>query len=160
MTDQALSPVLDFDPGAVEADPAGYQPIPAGDYHVAITMAEVRATKSDPEYGRRIALTFKVVDGDYRGRTINDGLNVKNKNKKAEEIGRKQLAQLLEAVGMPGERDVSRLVGEELIVAVKIKPAQGEYDAGNAVKWFKPLKSGGVAKPPAGKKAPPPFMGG
>ena len=104
----------------------------------------------------RLVVSCKVTDGQHKGRSLMTGLNVKNANPVAEEIGRKQLRVLLQSVNLDGERDMSRLIGKECVAQVVIKDGSSGYGSSNDIKAFKPLSGGSApsqqASGPSGKK--------
>lgn len=144
---------LDFDPTEVEVA-VSYEPLPDGDYPVNITKVEMKPTKAGT--GKRLVVSCRVTDGAHKGRSVMTGLNVVNPNPVAQEIGRKQLRQMLQAVDMDGCRDMSLLVGKEATAVVVLKEAQNGYPAGNDIKAFKALKAGAGPAAPGPKK--PVFM--
>lgn len=148
--------MLDFDTDDVEVQ-ASYAPIPDGKYACQITACEAKPTAAGN--GMRLLVTLKVTDGQYAGRTCLWGLNVKNANPVAQEIGRKQLRQLLLAIGMDGERDMANIIGAEVGANVVVRPATEKWDASNDVKSVfavsattesaSPAKQAGPKKKPA-----------
>ncbi len=147
---------LDFDTAAVEPETSDYSPIPEGVYEARIERAEMKPTRDGT--GRRLVLMFRICGPSHVGRTVLVGLNVVNQNDKAQTIARRQLAQLLNAVGLPGERDMGLLIDKECAISVVIRPAQNGYEASNDIKRFGALEA--VAKEttkpatPKAKKAP------
>jgi hypothetical protein len=139
---------LDFDPTEVEVE-TSYEPIPDGVYPVNLTKVEMKPTRAGN--GKRLVVSCKITDGDHRGRSLFTGLNVANPNPVAQEIGRKQLRQLLQAVNLDGCRDMGQLVGKECLASIIIKPAQNGYPAGNDIKSFK-ASGTATALAPTGKK--------
>lgn len=135
--------ILDFDTGAPEyAQPErDFSPIPEGIYNARIDKVELKPTKDGT--GLRLVLMLKICGPSHVGRVVVEGLNVANKNPAAQAVGRRQLHQLLECVGMVGERDMSKLAGEEVSISVAIKPASGGYAESNSVKKFLPLSTPG-----------------
>lgn len=144
---------LDFDPTEVEVA-VSYEPLPDGQYPVNVTKVEMKPTKAGT--GKRLLVSCRVTDGDHKGRSVMTGLNVHNPNPVAQEIGRKQLRQLLQAVGLDGARDMGALVGKECIASVVLKEAQNGYPAGNDIKAFKPLSASQLAASSGPKR--PTFM--
>ena len=140
---------LDFDPTEVEVQTT-YEPIPEGIYPINITKVEMKPTRAGN--GKRLVIACKVTDGDHRGRSIMTGLNVVNANPTAQEIGRKQLRVLLQAVDLDGCREMGRLVGKECLANVTVKPPQNGYDASNDIKSFKAASGSARASAPTGKK--------
>lgn len=148
--------MLDFDTDDVEVVQT-YAPIPDGKYTVEITSVEAKPTAAGN--GQRLLVLLKVIDGQYAGRTCMWGLNVRNANPVAQEIGRKQLRQLLIAIGMDGERDMGAIVGAQLGANIVVRPANDKWDASNDVKSVfavsattesaSPVKQAGPKKKPA-----------
>lgn len=112
-----------------------YTPLPEGWYDVQVTGAEVKDTKSGT--GQYIKVEYTIVGQDYAGRKVWGMLNIKNDNDKAEEIGRQELNKLMSSIGIESLTDTDQLVGPELSVKLKIRPAQGEYGPSNDVKGYK-----------------------
>ena len=154
--------VLDFDTGADEYAVADndYSPIPEGIYEARVERVETRPTRDGT--GKRLLLLFRIIGPSHVGRTVLVGLNVVNRSEKAQSISRRQLAQLLDAVGLPGERDMSQLVDRECAISVVIRPAEGEYEASNDVKRFGALETvkSETTKPatPKARRSAPSFM--
>ncbi len=123
-----------------------FEPLPAGDYQATVESADINATKDGT--GQYIKLKLKVNGPTHAGRTVFSNLNIRNKSPKAEEIGRQQLGDLMRAIGLPTLADTDQLVGGNLVVKLAIKPADGQYEAGNEVKAYKALQ-GSVAPAPA-----------
>lgn len=132
----------------------GFEPLPAGDYQVAVESAEIKTTNDGT--GQYIKLRMKVSGPTHAGRIVFSNLNIRNKSPKAEEIGRQQLGDLMRAVGLATLTDTDQLIGGNLTVKLSIKPADGQYEAGNEVKAYKSL-SGSAAPAPsfAAPSAPP-----
>lgn len=150
--DQDLT--LDFDTAAAEPAEATLKPIPKGAYECLVKKIEMKPTKDDT--GRRMIVSLKVLSGEHKGYPLMCGLNIVNKNPTAQEIARRQLAALLEACGMKGERDMSKIVGEEVIAHVTVRPARDGYDESNDIRTFEAVGSGVPSAPSSdsGKKKP------
>lgn len=123
-----------------------FEPLPAGDYQVSIESAEIKDTND--KTGQYIKLKMKVNGPTHAGRVVFSNLNIRNKSPKAEEIGRQQLGDIMRAVGLATLTDTDQLIGAPLTVKLAVKPADGQYEAGNEVKAYKAL-SGSVAPAPA-----------
>lgn len=113
-----------------------YSPIPEGDYQAVITDSEMRTTKAgDGEY---LLLTFEIISGgQYEGRRIWVRLNVQNKNPKAEEIAKRDLASICRATNVDQMQDTEQLHMKPMIVSVVIKPASGGFDESNDIRAYK-----------------------
>lgn len=140
---------IDFD---TEQDPPSsndFEPIPAGEYLLALEKSETKPTKagSAGNPGLRLAVTYVVVDGDYRGRKLFSGFNLVNDNPKAVEISKGQLSSLIRACGKVTCDDSEELHGIAFLGKVKVTPAKPPYEAGNEVVGFKPADGSAPAAP-------------
>jgi len=138
-----------------------FEPVPAGWYSVQIVSAELRPTKAgDGEY---IAIRYDITGPEYQGRVVFGNLNLKNKNPKAEEIGRQQLGELMRSIGLASARDTDQLIGGTLDVKLSIRKSD-EWGDKNEVKAFRASIACSMptnAKPPTSnggaKAAAPPW---
>lgn len=96
-----------------------YDPIPAGKYQARISEATVGLTKSGT--GEYIKVRWDVVGPTHQGRTVFQNLNVRNQSAQAEGIGRRQLREIMEAIGLPAIEDTDQLIGGEAEIRVKVK---------------------------------------
>ncbi|WP_131669222.1 DUF669 domain-containing protein [Psychrobacter pygoscelis] len=121
-----------------EAQKSDFDPIPAGTYVAEITRSEVKDNNSGS--GNRLSLGLKILEGTHAGRLIFQDITLRNTNQVAEQIGRKQMAQLFHACGKLGVQDSSELHGipMEIKVAIRIDKT-GQYDPSNEVKKFAPV---------------------
>lgn len=145
---------LTFDASTVEPQQA-FDPIPAGWYKAEITDAEVLATKGR-NGGQRVKTEFTVLDGEYKGRKIFGSINIKNANPQAMEIGLRELSALCHATGVIQVSDTKQFVGKMVELKVRIKAAEGDYEAANEPRAYKPLGDA----PAGGAGATPPFTPG
>jgi len=100
-----------------------FEPLPVGDYLVAITNSDFKAAKSGK--GRYISLTMEVLEGDYKGRKLFYNLNVQHENEKAQMIGQSQLKKVIEAVGKDHILDTEDLHDIPFYATVKIEDQDG-----------------------------------
>lgn len=132
--------------------------IPAGTYSAVITDSEMKATKSAG--GERLNLTFQIIEGEHEGRKVWAGLNLKNSNPKAEEIAMRELSSICRAIGVITPRQSQDLHDKPMKIKVKVRPADGQYQASNEINGYEPL-SGTVsqastpAAAPAASNTPP-----
>ncbi|MCK6466552.1 MAG: DUF669 domain-containing protein, partial [Phycisphaerae bacterium] len=72
---------------AQDVDPNfSFPPIPAGKYLVAITESQMRPTKAGG--AQYLQITFQVLEGEYKGRTLWSRLNLDNVNPTTVKIAR------------------------------------------------------------------------
>lgn len=125
---------LNFD--ATQVDPqSSFDPIPAGWYKAIITESEMKDTRNGQ--GQYLQLTLQVLDGQYSGRHLWERLNLVNPSTAAVEIAQKTLSAICHAVGVLTPRDSAELHNRPLQVKVKVKPAEGEFEARNEISGYK-----------------------
>ena len=141
---------LNFDATGVPPDPGRGDPIPLGWYNAAMTASETKPTASgtDSSY---LECVFSVLDGQHQGRKLYHRLNLRNANAQAQEIAYKQLSAIMHAVGHLQCGDSTELHGRPLKLRVKVKPAEGTYEASNEITAFKNINEqvGTTAAAPA-----------
>lgn len=147
---------LNFDANTVE--PQGtYELIDAGWYRAYISASEQKPTKSGN--GSYVSLRFTLLDEGVAGRTLFTNLNLQNPNEKAVEIAYKQLSSICHATGVIQVSDTAELHDKPLQIKVKVRSAQGQYDAQNEINGFKSIDGSApvVATAPSsdGDDAPP-----
>ena len=150
---------LSFDATQV-APEQGQIIVPAGKYTAEVVYSDVVQTKNGQ--GHRLKLGFKILDGQYAGNTIFDGLTVAHSNPKAEEIGQRQLSSLSHAVGVPVFNDTEQLHHKPLMIQVAISVDKtGQYPDRNEVKRFYALQGPAPQAPaPRQQQAPQTPAGG
>ena len=153
-----------FDPREHDPDGGRPEPVPPGDYLVMIEESDVVPTKQGN--GIRLTFTAKIIDGEFNGRKIWEGLNLENQSATAQKIGQSQLSALCHAVNLLRVVDDStELHNIPFIAVVGVQPANGTFRAKNEIVQFKsaagapapvaaqlPLEA--AASPPADNKAP------
>ena len=119
-----------------ESEP-DFKPIPAGWYSANITNAELKASSKG---GQRISVRYDVIGPSHQGRVVFGNFNVRNNSEEAVRISREQLGQLMRATGLGKLENTDQLIGLQTQIKVKVKPADGEFDANNEVIGFKALE--------------------
>ena len=121
-----------------EAESSSFEPIPAGWQEAEITKSELKSTKAKD--GKYIALTFKVLEGEFEKRLVYTNLNIVNKNDTAVKIAQSDLKAICEAVGFEGElEDTEDLHNIPLAIKLSVKPETAQWPAKNEIKGFKSL---------------------
>lgn len=154
----------------VEAS-APRDPIPEGDYVLAVDRTEMTANRSNT--GWRLDVTFRVEDGPHTGRLIFMSYNVSHPNEQAQNIALRDLKALVDATGLDPnlvEADTNTLCNVPFIGHValrtdtvkdgfgqrvaKINPETGmPYPPRNSISGYKPI--GGYSAPVQPSSAPP-----
>lgn len=143
--------VLNFD--ATTVDPATeFKPLPDGEYKVAITESELK--ENSKKNGTFLQCKLQVLDGEHKGRTLFEILNLNHPNGQAVEIAKKTLSAICHATGVMQPKDSSELHNRPMVAKVAVEPRKdkpGEYS--NRVKAYKSLKeaTSTVAPTTAGK---------
>jgi hypothetical protein len=141
-----------FDSGSYEPN-TPFELIPPGNYAMRVVSSEIKQSKST-QGAAYLQFEFEMDENrhpDLSGRKIWDNLNLWNPNEKTVQIAQSNLSAICRAVGKPVIRDSSELHGGLLLVKVAIRPAEGEYDARNVVKGYKPIE--GAVQPAAAAPA-------
>ena len=86
-----------------------YGAVPAGEYVATIASAELKATKAGD--GQYINTRYKIVDGEFKGRSFFDLINISNPNPQSVEIGLARLNTIIECGGLHEIQDSDQLVG-------------------------------------------------
>lgn len=122
-----------------------YDLLPDGWYNVTISQATLGDTKSGT--GKKIDIRYDITGPTHQGRVIFGSVNIRNQSQKAEEIGRQQLGEIMRAIGLSKVQDSDELIGGQLAVKVKTKPAENGYEARNEVSGFKAIDGSAPPKP-------------
>ena len=104
-----------FDASTV--NPEGMEPIPAGEYTMAITSSEQKPTKAN-DGSWLLALKLQVIDGPHKGRIVFANLNLGNKSEAAKAIAKTELSQICHATGVMKPNDSSELHNKPMTVSV------------------------------------------
>lgn len=137
-----------FDVNASEYDEDNsFDLVPAGWYQMFISKAELRPTKSG---GSMISVTYDITGPTHQGRKVFGNFNWENANPVAQEIGRKQFAQQVRALGLPGIKSLDDLINLPFDGKVGIQKSKDpQYEDSNRVTAFAVAGSksgGGVAQ--------------
>ena len=143
---------LNFDANNVE--PADtFDVLPKGKYLCMAVASEIKPTTNGT--GEYLEITFEVLDGQGKSRKIWERLNIRNANKKAEEISQRQLSALCRAVGVLNLQDSNQLHNLPVVLDIDIEQREG-YGPQNRVKGYSPSSnSAPVASSPALRQSAP-----
>lgn len=143
---------LNFNAAAVPPSDS-FDPILAGWYTGIIEEAELKPTSAGT--GSYIALKVKVQGPTNTGRIVFANITYSNPNEKAIEIGHRQISAICHALGVMNLTDTNMLCGRPLQFKVKIKPAEGQYEARNEITGWKAVDGAAPAvAAPAAPAAP------
>jgi hypothetical protein len=127
-------PILDIDLTNVETS-NGFDLLPKGRYTAMVVDTVLKPTKAGT--GEYLEITLEIIDGNGRGRKVWDRLNIRNQNKKAEDISQQQLKALAKACGQsitPGF-NTDMLHNVPVTIELDIEEREG-WDPQNRVKNY------------------------
>jgi hypothetical protein len=124
-----------FDVTTMPVSERNFEPLPEGWYSSHITQAELKPTKDGT--GKYIKCRYDITGPTHQGRVVFGNINIRNKNPEAERIAREQLGELMRAIGLVKVNDTDQLIGAECSIKLVIRPADGQYDAGNDIKGYR-----------------------
>jgi len=127
----------DFDANTVEPQ-TSFEQLPPGEYPVIIVASEIKPNKA--QTGSYLELTFQVVEGQHKGQTIRDYLNLQNPSAIAVKIARARLSTICRAVNVMKPTDSRSLHGIPLIISVKEKKRSDNGETRTAVAGYKSRK--------------------
>jgi hypothetical protein len=139
---------------ASEVEPSvPFEPLPAADYLCSAVDSDVKQTKDG--HGSFLEFKFEIIEGQYKGRTFFDRLNLDNPNEKAVAIARATLSALCRAVGVLTPKDSCELHNIPLIATIKLRKREDNGEMSNEVKGYKPRSAGSSSpsKPADDKKS-------
>ncbi len=117
-----------------------FTPVPANKYIAQITKSLYKATKKKD--GHYLKLIFKILIGEYIGKTIIENLNLDNPNPIAVEIANKALNSICQATDQIGVEDSDLLHGIPIEINVKVNPASATNPASNSIIGYAPCPEG------------------
>lgn len=155
--------IINFDASQVQPS-VPFEVIPTGDYVVMIVDSQMKPT-SDGN-GQYLQLQLQVIDGNRKGATLFDRLNMVNRNQQTMEIAQRTLSAVCHAVGVLQVQDSTQLHNRPLIARVVYKEPEpkkdgsGMWDAKNEIKGYKPIAAATAAPAasPAQTAAAPVFQ--
>lgn len=122
---------LNYEVDLNDANEGNFDPVPVGEYLVVIEDSDFVETKTGG--GMYLKLKYKIIDGEFKNRTLYENLNLVNKNKQAEAIARRALNAIGAAVDVHQIDDSAQLHGRPLIISVGMRD-NGEYGMQNVIK--------------------------
>ena len=137
-----MADLTGFDASKVE--PSGGA-IPKGEYQVVIVESDKVPTKAGT--GFLLKLKLQIVEGEHKGRTLTDRLNLWNPNEVASRIAQGTLSAICRAVNVLTPQGSEQVHHKQLTAVVEVK--QLDEGVANEVKGYKPRQT----------SAPPSFGG-
>lgn len=143
-----------FDANTVEPQ-TGFDPLPAGRYVAVITESEDRPNKSG--VGSHLALTFEVIEGEFKGRKLWARLNLHHPNATVVAIARAELSAICRAVLVMAPKDSCELHGLPLTIQVKRKKRSDNGEVVNEISGYFKKESNPAPTFQSSAHSPPPW---
>lgn len=109
---------INFNVAETKPYQGGYQVFPAGVYQVQIVKEEERDLKSGN--GRALVFDYQITQGEYKGGTVKDFLNLNHTSEKARQIAEARLVAIARAVGIENFFDTQELFGRPFAVRLGV----------------------------------------
>jgi len=143
-----MADLSNIDMTNVEEPTNSFEPIPNGQYKAMVENSEMKTTKAGT--GKFLAVTFKILEGEFEGRLVFENMNLVNPNPKCVEIGKQALLGLQAATGKINPTDSAQMHLIPIIIVVKV--VKTDYpnigDMGNQIKGYKKIGVGSSAPTP------------
>ena len=104
----------------VEENSGGFTVVPEGKYQVVIVGDKLTNTKAGT--GKMLELKVQIIDGEHRGTTVIDRLNIVNQSDMAQKIGQGQLKRICNLCGAAyPPSDTTGLIGKPMQATIKVE---------------------------------------
>ena len=110
--------------------------LPEDTYLVHVIKSELKDNSKGT--GKYLNFTLQVIDGPHAGFTLFDIMNIVHTNKVAEDIGNRQLAQLIAACGLDEIEDTAELHGIPIAAVVATEKGNKGYSDRSKIKKYMP----------------------
>jgi hypothetical protein len=120
-----------------------FELIPAGTVALAQVIAsDVLPTKNND--GTILKLQWEIMTGNYERRQIFVNLNIANPNAQAQSIAQRELANMADAMGLPGVSDSEELHFKPVSIRVGVREDKsGNYRPQNTITKYSPANAAG-----------------
>ena len=128
-----------FDPETQEGN--SWELLPVGEYVAQIVEASIQQPNSGDGY--HLALTWKIIEGDYEGRQVWQRITYLHSSEQAQTIGRKMLKDLCVATGVAEQVDDAEVfLFKPVRIRLRIdRDKQGVYPDKNRISRILPLEA-------------------
>ena len=128
-----------FDPTTQEGN--SWDVLPVGEYVAQIVEASIQQPNSGDGY--HLALTWKIIKGDYEGRQVWQRITYLHSSEQAQTIGRKTLKDLCDALGVNEQvKDAEVFLFKPVRIRLGIeRDKQGVYPDKNRISRILPLEA-------------------
>jgi hypothetical protein len=127
-----------FDANEIEPN-VPFEPIPPGWYKAIIIDSEEVPTRA--QTGSFVKLTFEIIEGEFSRRKLWTMLNLNNPSEEAVKIARRDLSSICHAVNIMRPHESTDLHDIPLMLKVRVKDAEGQFDASNKIVGYANIKA-------------------
>lgn len=134
-----------------------FQLLPAADYPAMIEKTEwVDAFQAQPGDPKELKLTIRIIDGEFKGRIVWKKLKLNSIDPTELKKAKGQLAQLLDAIDLPGINNTAELCNRPFIAKVGVFAPTPDKTI-NIVNAFKSMATAPVQAPATATVAKKPW---
>lgn len=137
-----MSAEMNFDANSVKPSTGAPDPLPPGEYRLAIVSSEVKDTNNGK--GKYLKLELIALDEPYKGRKVWTQLNIKHENEQTQKIAQEQLSAICHATGVLQLKNSSQLHNVPMLCKLIVKQDPG-YDPKNEIRRYKAIAGGAPA---------------
>ena len=133
-----MARIESFDPTTVPPSDRSFELLPSGWYDAHVIESDEVGTKNDAE-NCMINVTWELLNSELGKRRVWDRINYKNKNQKAQDIGRRRLIDMQTAMNIPPIEDTNTMHFIPCAIRVGVeKDETGQYEPKNKVTGIAP----------------------
>lgn len=136
-----------FNAAAVEPT-QDFQPMKAGTYKAIINSSSLEQAKTGS--GTNLVLEFKIVDGEYKNRTLKQWLCVQHSSQQTQEIAQRNFSAICHAVNQMQVTTTEQLHGKPMLVRISLEPDNRDPEKlQNRIKSYMSLQKPAAQAEPA-----------
>ena len=128
-------------PEGFDADKQGpmrsFDVLPKDDYLAMATESEIKDTKDTRNNNKILQFTWKIIDGEHKGRILWSSLNIVNDNKTAADIAYRELGAIGKACGVKTPKESSELHGIPIVLSVGVEKRNDTGEMTNRIQGYR-----------------------
>jgi hypothetical protein len=115
-----------------------FQPMKAGTYKAIINSSSLEPAKTGS--GTNLVLEFKIVEGEYKNRTLKQWLCVQHAKQETQEIAQRNFSAICHAVNQMQVTTTEQLHGKPMLVRIALEPDNRDPEKlQNRIKSYMPM---------------------
>jgi len=136
-----MASLVDIDLRNIEVEES-FKPLPAGKYRAMIIESSERE-RNKKGTGDYVCLTISILDGEYRGRTVREYLNLWHSNETTRDIAHRTIVKICNSVGIfKGEiKHTNELHDKPFEITLGVGNPNSEGKVYNEIKGYSPISN-------------------